>query len=193
MDSFLFYTDEVLIDSLREGNPQAFECIYNRYWSILYHQAYKRLKSKESTEELIQDLFTDLWHRRQDLLIKSSLEAYLRTSVKYLVIQYFQKQQVRNRYWAYYQSQEEPATSCTEEVVALHELESALQQQVSSLSPQSKLVYELSREHHLSIAEIARKLNISEKTAENHLGRALKVLRRSLKDYVTMLIFFLLQ
>ncbi len=191
MKSRSFHSDGTLLELLRQGDTQAFETIYTTYWSRLYNQAYKRLKSKESTEELIQELFVDLWERRAGLIITHSLEAYLRTATKYLIIQYFQKEEVRSRYLLYYQHWQKSATSCTEEVVALHDLEDALEQHLSALSPQSKLVYQLSRHQHLTITEIAHRLNISEKTAENHLGRALKSLRMSLKDYVALVLFLI--
>ncbi|WP_307144354.1 MULTISPECIES: RNA polymerase sigma factor [unclassified Siphonobacter] len=191
MKNRTFLSDDTLLELLRQGDTQAFETIYTRYWTRLYNQAYKRLKSKESTEELIQELFVDLWERRSVLMITHSLEAYLRTATKYLIIQYFQKEEVRGRYLLYYQHWQESTTCCTEEVVALKDLENALEQHLSNLSPQSKLVYQLSRHQHLTITEIAHRLNISEKTAENHLGRALKSLRVCLKDYVALVLLLL--
>lgn len=187
----LLHTDENLLLLLRQSNAQAFEEIYNRYWSKLYSQAYKRLKFRDSTEEVIQELFADLWERRADLQITSSLEAYLRTAVKYLVINYFQREEVRHRYLAYYEQNKNSETSCTEEELAFNELENVLQQHVAYLPPQSKKVYELSRQHHLTIPEIAQQLNISEKTAENHLGRALRALRSSLREYVSVFVLFI--
>lgn len=185
--------DNMLMEQVRQGNVKAFETLYRRYWSPLYAQAYKRLKSKESTEELVQDFFTDLWAKRQGIDIHTSVSNYFRTAVKYQVFHHLQREVVRSRYLRYMSDQPDIGHHSTDELVALHELESAVEQRVATLSPKSKLVYQLSREKYLTIPEIARQLDISEKTAENHLGRALKVLKSGLKYLVTTLILVLSQ
>ncbi|SDL86460.1 RNA polymerase sigma-70 factor [Siphonobacter aquaeclarae] len=183
--------ETLLMERVRLGDVQAFEEIYRRYWSVLYAQAYRRLQNRESTEELIQDFFTDLWARREKIAIESSVQAYFRSAVKYLVLHFLQREEVRRNYLL--AAVPEPSTSDTEDQVALRELETWLHRHVENLSPQSRKVFELSRDQHLTIPEIASMLGISEKTAENHLGRALKTLRIQMKDFAVLALFLLFE
>lgn len=183
--------DSFLLKQIQQNDVRAFDILYHRYWATLYAQAYKRLKSRENTEELIQDFFTDLWAKRHRVTIHTSVSAYFRTAVKYLVLHHLQREEVRSRYTTYLSHEVDTGCLTTDELVALHELESIVEQRVASLPPQCKLVYQLSREQHLTIPEISRHMNISPKTAENHLSRALKILRSDLREFAVLLIFVL--
>jgi RNA polymerase sigma-70 factor (ECF subfamily) len=182
-----FLTDEQLVVLFREDNEQAFDEIYNRYWSKLFATAYKRLRSREATEELVQDLFTSLWANRKKLHIHTSLAAYLFASVKYLVLRHLQKEAVKSNYMQSMKLYTVSVSNPAEEAVLLSDLQSRLQREVDNLPAKCRSVFELSRYEGQSMKEIAVKLEISEKTVENHIGKALKILKVSLKDFVTTL------
>jgi RNA polymerase sigma-70 factor (ECF subfamily) len=179
--------DEQLVVLLREDNEQAFDEIYNRYWSKLFSAAYKRLRSRETAEELVQDLFTSLWANRHKLHIHTSLAAYLFASIKYLVLHHLQKEAVRSNYMQSMQLHPVSVSNPAEEAVLLNDLQGHLQREVDHLPSKCRSVFELSRYEGQSMKEIAAKLEISEKTVENHIGKALKILKVSLKDFVTTL------
>jgi len=86
------------IKALRLGDEVAFENIYNVFWESLYAIAYNRLKSKEAVEEILQDLFTDLWDKRKSLEIRTSLVAYLQAALKYKILNYYYSQRLRKTY-----------------------------------------------------------------------------------------------
>jgi len=69
---------------LRQGDETAFDEIYLRYWKKFYNEAYKRLRNAELCEELVQDVFADLWIKRGHAAIEN-LEAYMSTAVRYQV------------------------------------------------------------------------------------------------------------
>lgn len=163
----------------------AFEEIYNRYWNKLYAAAYKRLQSKEVSEELVQDLFTSLWVNRNTINIHTSLAAYLFTSVRYLVLGQVQKEMVRANYKdSLYLNR---VDNSTEETVLLKDLVTNLNVAVEQLPVKCKSVFELSRKENKSNKEIAAELGISEKTVENQLTKALKRLRLSLNSLLMSL------
>lgn len=184
-------SDMELCALLVESDNHAFEEIFNRYWSVLYSAAYKRLKSHEKTEEIVQDLFTLLWSKREGIQIHTSLSGYLLTTVRYLVLNHFQRESVRESYknsldlaHAYDNS--------TEDTIFLNDLKRNLEKEVNNLPPQCRSIYELSRNQHIVNSEIATLLSISEKTVEGHLTKAIKRLKVRLKTHTSGIIIIII-
>src|SRR5690349_21094012 len=98
MRNFEKLSDMELCALLIKSDNGAFEEIFNRYWSALYSAVYKRVKSHEKAEEIVQDLFTLLWAKRENIRIHTSLAGYLFTAVRYLVLNHIQKELVRESY-----------------------------------------------------------------------------------------------
>ncbi|MGV3589663.1 MAG: RNA polymerase sigma factor [Adhaeribacter sp.] len=185
------FTDEQLLVFLKENNELAFDEIYNRYWATLFSQAYKRLGSKETTEELLQDLFTKLWVNRHQITLTGSLSAYLAVSIKYLVLNQVAKEAVRTRFAITQKQVQVTHNNLTEETIISQELEGLVAQEVAKLAPKCKSVFVLSRFNQYSNKEIAQELNISEKTVENQITKAIKLLRTGLKESLTSIIILL--
>jgi RNA polymerase sigma-70 factor (family 1) len=182
MKNFKACSDEGLLVLLKHQELGAFEEIYLRYWKKLYSAAYKRLASRESAEEIVQDIFTSLWVHRHTARIEI-LSSYLVTAVKYKVINHLEKEISRRQYAEAQIQSVVSVDNSTEETVLLNELNSALEKEVQKLPPKRKQIFKMSREDHLSIKQVASNLGISEKTAENQLGKALKVLKLNLKHF----------
>lgn len=92
------YTDEQLLKLLINGDRKAFESIYKKYWPLLLDSAYKRVKSREVAEEIIQDLFTYLWCKREEIQITHSFSCYIHTALKYRIFNFIRKEIVNNKY-----------------------------------------------------------------------------------------------
>jgi len=181
-------SDHELLELLRhDEHTSAFDEIYKRYWDKLYGAAYKRVKSPEAAEEIVQELFTDLWERRKILNIRSELPVYLFSAIKYKVITYIHKEIVKNNYAHTHFSELSYYDNSTEEKILVDDLNSCLQSQVQLLPVKCKQVFEMSRNGHQSNKQIASQLGISEKTVENQITKALRRLRTSLG----VLFFFL--
>ena len=181
------FSDEDLTGFLKKGDITAFEEIYNRYWSRLYSAAYKRLKSREACQEIVQDLFTVFWLGRKELRIKVSLEAYLVTAVRYKVFNHIEKEMVRRNYRETLPEMSARIDNSTEETIFLNDLNQQLEEEIIQLPERCRQVFELSRKEQKSNKEIALELNISEKTVENHMTKALRILRTCLKDSIASL------
>jgi len=177
-------SDNELLKLLRQGHASAFEEIYNRYWDKLYGAAFKRLKSNVATEEIVQDLFTDIWIRRKTLNINTLLPVYLFTAVRYRVINCIHKEIVKNNVEQSIILNTIDFDNSTEETVFASDLNYRLQTEVGLLPVKCREVFKLSRDEHKSNKEIARSLGISEKTVENHITRALRQLRTSLNFFL---------
>ena len=188
------FSDEDLIELLKEGSTAAFEELYNRYWEKLYNSARKRLSEAEIAEELVQDFFTSLWLNREKLVIHSSFNSYVHSSIRYLVYNHYQKETVRRVYQENTQRVLALEDNSTQELLSLKELNKVLEEGVEKLPAKCRTVYELSRKEYKNNKEIASLLGISEKTVENHLTKALRNIRLSLKDvmsFITLVLSFL--
>lgn len=183
--------DEILLEGLKSGGRQAFETIYLKYWDKLYSSVYKRVKSGAVAEEIVQDFFVSLWEKRSVIKIHTSFEAYIFTSVRYLVLNYLQKEITRSNYRLSLPA-EEQYSDYTLNQIYLNELNKVIEDEISQLPDKCQHVFRLSRQENLNTKEIAEKLGISTKTVENHLTKALKILRVNLKDYIAAALFIYL-
>lgn len=175
-------SNEELLVWMRQGDEAAFEELYNRYWKKLYHAIYSRTRSTEWSEGIVQDFFTSLWLRRENLKVSSSFEAYAFTAVRYHLFHYIQKEVIRKKHTDSLKALPVDHLNTTEEAVFLNDLNSRLSEAITRLPEKCRSIFELSRREHKTNREIAEELGISEKTVENHLTRALKYLRLSLKE-----------
>lgn len=185
-------TDDDLILLLREGDNTAFKEIYNRYWDNLFNSAFKRLRNAELCEEIVQDVFTKLWIKREGLAFVTGLSNYLFTSIKYKVIDYYRKQLLQTNYQKSVTQSNPGYTNTTEENVFVRDLKAYVENEINLLPLKCRSVYEMSRHEHKTNKEIAVLLKISEKTVEGHLTKALAQLRLSLADFMMFIISLLL-
>lgn len=164
------------LDALRAGSEVVFEQLYNRYWAKLFSVAYNYTRSRETAQEIVQEVFVGIWQHRSTLKIESSLKAYLLGAVRYKVYDYYDKQAVRERHTQYLVQQSHKA-SFTEEEVYFNELQAMLTQEIEALPETTRRVFVLSRFDDFSVSQIARELHLSGKAVEYHLTKALKHLR----------------
>jgi RNA polymerase sigma-70 factor (family 1) len=182
-----------LIILLKDGSRIAFNEIYDRYWKKLFLSAYKRIKSIEDCRDLVQDLFTSLWIKRDTIEIKQNLSSYLYTSIKYKVINHIESLMVRDNYYKSLQKTADDYDNSTNENIFSRDLEQSLQKSIEKLSPKVKEVFELSRNENLSVKEIAQKLNVSDQTVKNQISTALKTIRLHLNQLLSLVILILWQ
>jgi RNA polymerase sigma-70 factor (family 1) len=193
MTDFTTLGEDELINLLRQDKLGAFREIYTRYWKQLYADAYKRLKNKEMAEEIVQEVFTSLWHKRGALNITQTLGGYLFTSVSNLVIDQYRKDLVRARYKESFKLVYSETDNSTEDAILVKELEHTIEHEVNSLPDKCRSVFELSRVEHKTNKEIASELGISEKTVEHHITKALKHIRVGLGNYLSVIVILLLK
>jgi len=185
--NFKVLTDVELLDLLKEDSKGAFTEIYNRYWKKLLTVAANKLKSVDDAEEVIQDIFIVLWNRRAELEIKSALASYLAVSVKYRVIKILDKYYHQQKYINSL-VHDHCVDDSTQEWLQFQELKEQMSVLVAALPEKCRIVYQLSRNSHFSQKEIAAELQISEKTVEAHIGKAIKTLRAGLTTYMRILL-----
>ncbi|WP_426328740.1 RNA polymerase sigma-70 factor [Pedobacter sp. R-06] len=177
MTTYTTQTDMELAALLQTGDEGAFKVIYQRYWERLLVFAGKRLGDTDEAEEAVQEIFLNLWKRREQFKLKVGFENYFAVAVKFEVINRLAKrsrEQLRNTAFA----QENPKYAEPVQVAFdLETLQRQLENTISSLPPKCQLIFRMSRETDFTNKKIAENLNISEKAVEKHITHALKILK----------------
>lgn len=181
------HSDEALLRAFRNGSKHAFEEIFNRYWYPLYKIAYSKLRSHETAEEIVQEVFTAIWHNRKTLNILN-LSHYLSGSVRNRAIDHLRVKMREAKYWQYYKDFMPTHSSDTEETVTFNELNNTIETIISTLPEKSQQVFRLNRLEGRSVSEIAKFLQLSERTIEYHLTKSLRQIRGHLKDMILFLV-----
>jgi len=181
------YNDALLLALLKKSDDLAFTTIYNRYWNRLLFVAGVKFRDLAIAEEMVQDVFLDLWNRRSELDVTGSLEAYLAVSMKYKVINAQAKLKRALDFKLYAAEHQSVQDNSTVDWLNFHELQEKLTQLVASLPEKCRITYQLSREQGLSQKEIAYQLHVSEKAVEANLSRAVKSLRRAVASILSSL------
>lgn len=179
-------SDEDLLCLLKKGDNQAFGEIFNRYWKPLLYVAAKKLGNIDEAEDVVQEIFVSIWSRREVLEISTSLNHYLAVSVKYRVSRLLAARLKKDTL------DDNLAASgsgyfSAHDGLEFEQLETRLAHIVASLPEKCQLVYQLSRESGYSHRKISQTLNISEKTVEAHISKALKAIKRGINGLLLSL------
>lgn len=192
MANYTKYSDKQLTDLLKDRDHHAFTEIYNRYWRKLLMVAWNHSKENSAAKDLVHEVFMSLWEREEHIEIEN-LAAFLATAMRLSLFQHYQKEQRRTELAkANYVFTE---LSDEEERLDALFLKEYINGVVEEMPEKCRLVFRYSRDLGLKNAEIAERINISEKGVEATLTRALKILRLKLKGYgmlIVVLITFLL-
>lgn len=184
------YTDRQLLLLLRDGNHAAFREIYARYWDKLFYLAGKKLNDLQEAENIVQDVFADLWLRREKLDVQEALDGYLVVAVKYRVLNLLARMEHARAYREYAAQQLPAAGLSTEEWLGFEDLREWLNKTVACLPEKCRIAYQL-RDEGYSQKEIASRMRVSEKTVETHISRALKALRMGISQFFSLLVSLL--
>jgi len=165
-------------------NEQTFTWLFNTYWDKVYVVCYKNINSHEDAKELTQNIFKSLWERRNEIRITGSAEHYLMRSAKLQIINFYRDNKIHQEHHNCFYQTYCDFDNCTENEILFNQLNAEVRLLVDQLPCQCKLVYQLSRDKHLSNKEIAATLGISLKTVEYHLSNAGKLLKVNLQEFI---------
>lgn len=176
------HKEDQLIAGLLNSEESAFALVFNIYKVKLYSFAWRFLKNRELSEEIVQETLIILWTNRLNLDIRYPLGPYLYTIARRLTLNVLHNAATagaaREKLWA----ELKQAHNDTEDAILLADLEDFTTQSVAKLPAQQQLVFKLSRYEGLTHDQIAEKLGISKNTVNNHLVEALKNLRKQFRD-----------
>ncbi len=167
-----------------------FEVVFKTHYSPLCSYANGFLKDVDASEEVVQEVMVRVWTNRASLAIESSLRSYLFRAVRNGCMNVKKHMKVRDEYKAYMEHDSLGNHHSREEEMIISELEQKIREAIDHLPMERRKVFILSRYEGLTYGQIAEKLDISVKTVENQMGKALKMLREELRDYLPWIVLF---
>jgi len=177
-----------LLEAFAKGDQKAFEKLFKEYYDSTCRYIIRMIRDKDTTEEIVQTTFVNLWEKRAMIRSDISFRSYLFRAAHNTALNYIKHKKVVARHVA---SKQDRIVEVKKNFVSHQpdfEIQKRIKDAISDLPAQCQRVFRLSREEGLKYHEIADELGISKKTVEVHMGKALKMLRERLKDY---LMFFL--
>lgn len=179
--------EQLQIQALSEGDITTFEMLFRTYYQPLCNYAYSFLHDREDAEEVVQSTFLSVWEKRDALTIRSSVKPYLYAMVRNACLNALKHEKIKQKHAGEEIALAERSHDSVSNMVATNELEYRIKEAINDLPEQCRLVFKLSRFEELKYSEIAEQLNISVKTVENHMGKALKMMREKLRDYLPLI------
>jgi RNA polymerase sigma-70 factor (ECF subfamily) len=175
--------DRELLLRIQAGDEGAYDSVFRTWYPVLVRVATALLREIDAAEEVAQDVMLELWRRRHLLDADVSLRAYLLRSIRNRSLNQLRHLRVRRQSEAEIEATYNAPLGSDQPVVA-KELSDAVQAAIRELPPRCREVFELSRVHGLKYAEIAEALEISQKTVEAQMGKALKLMRQRLVEWL---------
>lgn len=185
MRGYDIYSDPELITLLKEDDHVAFTEIYKRYWKKMLLIAWNHCRDKDTSKDIVHEVFICLWERRNAVEILN-LAAFLATSVKFSIFKYYQKESRRTTLLG--QNYQFDELSHDEDKLDALFLKEYIDGIVEEMPEKCRLVFRHSRDMGMKNAEIADKFQITEKGVEATLTRALKIIRTELKNNTRILL-----
>ena len=167
--------DLQLFDRIKQGDKKSFEALFSLYYDALCNFAYLFVQNHEVSEEVVSDVFVNIWHKKERINIHLNVKSYLYKSTKNAVLSYTRKQKLDTVNIEGYQ---DTINAETPETLLLKvEKTNHLYHIINKLPKKAGLVFRMHKVDQMKYREIAEVLGISEKTVENHMGNSIRHLR----------------
>lgn len=183
--------DFLVMQQLKAGKESAFHTLFKKYFSVLTLYAYKILKDEDAARDVVQSVFTKVYEQRDTLEIRVSIKSFLYQSVRNRSLNELKSIQIKKRHhdniYAHSSELGDDGDSFMEEA----ELEIKIVQAIGRLPGQCRKIFEMSRMEGMTNSEIAEDLQLSKRTVETQISKALKSLRGQLQEFFPALLFIL--
>jgi len=180
-----------ILEAIRRDDRNEFEKMFRTWYKPLCAFAFGFLQSKDEAEECVQSTFIQLWEKRKELNIEISLKSYLYRAVRNGCFNILKHEKVKREHATYALQHGVISGGQPSQEMMTAELESRISSALIKLPEQCRLIFQMSRFEELKYAEIAKELGISIKTVENQMGKALKIMREELKQYLPALLIIM--
>ena len=170
-----------------------YEELFKTHYANLCSYANKYLEDLDAAEEVVQDVFVKLWEGRKSLNITTNFQSYIFRAVRNSCLNLIKHINIREEYKAYNQEELNRNRQNLEDEIHASELENKIREAIEQLPIERRKVFVMSRYDGLKYREIAEKLNISDKTVENQMGKAIKFMKEKLSKYLVINILYLIK
>ena len=171
--------DNQTIEQLRVGSKEAFRSLFETFGPKIHAFALSYLKNNADAEELLQEVFLKLWEVRASLDISKNIKSLLFKICINLIYDFIRRKNIEKAYLDYSGNNQSYSDNTWEEVI-YNDMLSSLNHFVAGMPEQRQRIFRLSKEEGLSNDEIAEQLNLSRRTIENQLYRAVSFLKEKL-------------
>lgn len=177
--------DDELVPRIRAGDEEAFDALVRRHYNGLCVFAARMTKSDATAEEIVQEVMLRIWRQHEQWSVTGSVAAYLYAAVRNMALNHSRRERLLRRWQEEVGARGDASAAMgrvpqADEGTRATELADALARAVEKLPPRCRQVFILRRQHHMSVIEVARVMQIAPKTVEIQMGIALKALRRAL-------------
>ena len=172
-------------------NEAVFEQLFKKHFRELHAYSFSLLKDWDVAEEIVQSLFLKLWEKSEWTHIQTSIKSYLYKSVYHDSLNYIRRQKVQLKYQTSTAYAMKNDTDDAAGKLKMSELEHHLNNALGKLPEKCRAIFQLSRFQELKYQEIANQLDISIKTVETHMGKALRILRKEMKEFLPLIALML--
>lgn len=180
MVAYNAYTDQELTALLRQGDHVAYAEIYKRFFGILYIHAYRRLNDRDEANDLLQDMFSIIWQKREELELSGSLSSYLYASVRNRILNIFERRKVNSKYMNSLASFAGQNHEYADHKVRESQLRQLIEAEINALPEPLKTIFVLSRNERMTYKEIGEHIGMTEQAVKSQMKRILKTLRKKL-------------
>jgi RNA polymerase sigma-70 factor (ECF subfamily) len=181
-------TDSDILTAIRQGNERVFEVVFRKHYQALCNYGFGLLKDMDDAEEIVQGIFMKFWEQREEIEITVSLKSYLYRAVHNTCLNRIKHLKIQDTYRQHVGDFLELNHDSATDELYKNELEQRIAVAIDKLPEQCRLIFRMSRFEELKYQEIADQLQLSIKTVENQIGKALKILRTELADYLPILV-----
>lgn len=189
MLAYSAYSDQELTALLKQGDHAAFTEIFERYNSLLYIHAFKKLRNREEAKDVVQDTLSALWYKHEALDAANNLGGYLYTALRNKIFDLVAHQQVSHKHIASLQEYLNKGNVFTDHLIREKQLAAIIEREIAALPPRMREVFELSRKENLTHKQIAERMAISEETVKDQVKKALKILKPKIGLAIAMMYF----
>src|SRR5689334_20307784 len=176
--------DREALERLRAGDDGAFDALFRAHYPDLVGFAESILRERAAAEDVAQEVMLELWRRRDEIRPETSLRAYLFRATRNRALNQIRHERVAARLEPEIVNSRPESAPAADHATVETELRQAVDRAIRSLPERCREVFELSRVEGLKYAEIAAVLDISVKTVEAQMGKALRVMREHLAQWI---------
>ena len=169
------YEDCYLLRQVEQGCKQSFNLLYEKHWEAAYGNAYVRLKNSDDAKDIVQEIFTHIWLKRETLHIEN-LPAYLNVGIRNKVLKLVSKQKLSHPFYEFLEDIPEMQMKSDAHILT-KEFFKAYDALINTLPSKKQMIFRLRYHEDLPTKDIAKHLGISRKTVQNQLGKAIEQLR----------------
>lgn len=190
MAAYSTLSDLELAALLRRGDKDAFTQIYSRFFGLLYVHAYRMLHDPDDASDVTQEVFANIWEKREALVLTGSLSSYLYAAVRNRMLDNFEHSKVAEKYKQAIANFAAVNQECADYRIRERQLIQLIEKEIGALPEPMQQIFILSRKENLSHKEIASELGLSEQAVKSQVKRALRILKTRLGFFTYLMVYF---